>query len=179
MDLRPAMSLEFTLTESTSRFTRDTSPFRQASKSSRKAPLVAQPPAGLALPESGLEPPVVLGELALLVLVLLLLLVLLALRSGAGEEAAPGSASPAPSCSPPAGGEMFETPALGGDPGGVREFEAMRGGEDKFWCCWDARRDVAIFHHNPSASNKNKQLRRELPGSIRANFRFQIALGVV
>lgn len=175
------MSLELTLTESTSRFTRDTSPFRQASKSSRKAPLLAQPPAGLVLAESGLEPPVVLGELALLVLVLLLLvLVLLALRSGAGEEAAFGSASPAPSCSLPAGGDMFAAPAPGGDPGGVREFEAMRGGEDKFCCCcWEARRDVAIFHHKPSASNKNNKLRGELPGSVGANFRFQITFGAV
>lgn len=107
---------------------------RQASNNSRKAPLLAQPPTGLVLVESGLEPPVVLGELALLVLVLLLL-VLLALRSGAGEEAALGSASPLPSCSPPAGGVKFGTPALGGDPGGVRELEAMRGGEDKGWGC--------------------------------------------
>lgn len=131
------MSLELTFTESTSRLTRDTSPFRQASNSSRKAPLLAQPPAGLVPPESGLEPPVVLGELALLMLVLLLLvlLVLLALRSGAGEEAALGSASPAASCSPPAGGEMFATLAPGGDPGGVREVETTRGGEDKAWCC--------------------------------------------
>lgn len=152
------MSLELTLTESTSRFTLDTSPFLQASNNSRKAPLLAQPPPGLVLAEPGLEPPVVLGELALLVLVLLLL-VLLALRSGVGEEAALGSASPAPSGSPPAGGDMFKTPAPGGDPGGVREVEAIRGGEDKFWCCCcEARRDVAIFHHNPSTSNKNNKL---------------------
>lgn len=173
------MSLEFTLTESTSRFTRDTSPFRQASNSSRKAPLLAQPPGGLVLAESGLEPPVVLGELALLVLVLLLL-VLLALRSGAGEEAALASASPAPSCSPPAGGDMFPTPAPGGDPGGVRELEVMRGGEDKFWCCcWEARRDVAIFTTVPLLATKTTSSEGELPGSVGANFRFQIAFGAM
>lgn len=170
------MSFEFTLTESTSRFTRDTSPFRQASKSSRKAPLLAQLLGGLVLAESGLEPPVVLGELAVLVLVLLLLLVL-ALRSGAGEEAALGSASPAASCSPPAGGDMFGTPAPGGDPGGVRELDAMRGGDGKLWCCccWEARRDVAIFTTIPLPATKTTSCEGELPGSVGAHFRFQIA----
>lgn len=58
MDLRPAMSLAFTLPVSTRRFTRVTSPLRQASSSSRKAPLAAPgpgPAAASGLSAAGLD----------------------------------------------------------------------------------------------------------------------------
>lgn len=98
------MSLAFTFTASTSFFTLDTSPFRQASNSSLKAPFAPPPPPllplllqlpllpGLPLSDSGVEPglvplpSVVVGELALLlVLLVVLLLLLLAVRARAGE----------------------------------------------------------------------------------------------
>lgn len=141
------MSLAFTLTVSTSLFTRDTSPFLQASNSSLKAPLVPQPlPPGLALPESGVEPallpPPVVDELVLLELELLLLLVL---RSGAGISAVI-SGSLMLSGSPTTAEQAVSV----GDSRGVRGLESGLGGEDKFccWCCcccWEVRRDVAIF----------------------------------
>ena len=52
MDLRPAMSLALTLPASTRRLTRVTSPLRQASSSSRKAPLG---PAASGLSAAGLD----------------------------------------------------------------------------------------------------------------------------
>lgn len=55
VDLRPAMSLAFTLPVSTRRFTRVTSPLRQASSSSRKAPLAAPGPAASGLSAAGLD----------------------------------------------------------------------------------------------------------------------------
>lgn len=55
VDLRPAMSLAFTLPVSTRRFTRVTSPFLQASSSSRNAPLAAPGPAASGLSAAGLD----------------------------------------------------------------------------------------------------------------------------
>lgn len=164
------MSFAFTLTESTSLFTRDTSPFLQASNSSLKAPLVPQPlPPGLALPESGVEPallpPPVVDELVLLGLVVVLLL--LVLSSGA-EVSGVISGSPTLSDSAPAAGP----PVSGGDSEGVSGLDPGLGGEDKFCCCccccccWEVRRDVAIFaHRSPSGSKKKSG--GELPGSVR------------
>ncbi len=170
VDLRPAMSFAFTLAESTSLFTRDTSPFLQASNSSLKAPLVPQTLSpGLALPESGVEPallpPPVVDELALLELELLLLV----LRSRAGVSAAI-SGSPMLSGSPPAA----EPPVSVGDSGGVRGLGSGLGGEDKFCCCccccWEVRRDVAIFALKSPSGSENSQ--GELPGSVRVKLPF-------
>lgn len=150
--MRPAMSLAFTFTASTSFFTLETSPFRQASNSSLNAPFEPPPPPLLPLllpasplPESGVEPglvplpSVVVGELALLLVLLLLLL--LAVRARAGEvllgEA--GVASPSAALSIPAPRESGAASSVGagGEPGGVTGREEPRGGEDsrEFGCC--------------------------------------------
>lgn len=149
--MRPAMSLAFTFTASTSFFTLETSPFRQASNSSLKAPFAPPPPPlllllllpGLPLPESGVEPglvplpSVVVGELALLLVLLLLLLV----RAGAGEvvvvEAGVTSPSAAFSMAPLWGSGLASSSGAGGEPGGVPGREEPRGGEDsrEFGCC--------------------------------------------
>lgn len=174
VDLRPAMSLAFTFTASTSFFTRETSPFRQASNSSRKAP----PPPPLLpwfpAPDSGVEtelvplPSVGVGELPLLPGPLLPLL-LLAVRAGPGEEAAEaaavvgesGASSPSAASSiAPLGGSGASSAGAGGEPGGPPRREEPRGGEG--WrldggggCCRAARRDVAIFTaQQPPTSNK-------------------------
>lgn len=142
VDLRPAMSLAFTFTASTSFFTRDTSPFRQASNSSLKAPFAPLPPPGLELPESGVEPglvplpSVVVGELALL---LVPLLPLLLVRAGAGEvvvgEAGVTSPSATFSIAPLWGSGVASSLDAGGEPGGVPGREEPRGGEDSRELC--------------------------------------------
>lgn len=116
--MRPAMSLAFTFTASTSFFTLETSPFLQASNNSLKAPF-ASLLSGFPLLESGVEPglvplpSVVVGELALLLVVLLLvvlLLLLLVVRAKAGEvvvgEAGVTSPSPVFSIAAPWGREL-------------------------------------------------------------------------
>lgn len=117
--MRPAMSLAFTFTASTSFFTLETSPFLQASNNSLKAPFAPLLP-GFPLLESGVEPglvplpSVVVGELALLLVVLLLvvvlLLLLLVVRAKAGEvvvgEAGVTSPSPVFSIAAPWGREL-------------------------------------------------------------------------
>lgn len=144
------MSLAFTFSASTSFFTFETSPFRQASNSSLNAPALPV----LVPPESGVEPglvplpSVVVGELA--VLLVLLELELLELRAGAGElllgEA--GVTSPSAGLSPaaPRGGGEASSAGTGGEPGGVAGREEPRGGEDsrELGCC-EERRGVAIF----------------------------------
>lgn len=146
VDLRPAMSLAFTFTASTSFFTLETSPFLQASNSSLKAPFAPMTPmpqlAGLLLPDSGVDPglvalpSVVVGELALLLLVLaLVLLLLLALRARDGDVLVVGEAgfaSPSATLSAPLprGGREASSVDAGGEPGGVKGIEELRGGED-------------------------------------------------
>lgn len=149
--MRPAMSLAFTFTASTTFFTRETSPFRQASNSSLKVPFAPPLPLpllhGLALPESGVElglvplPSVVVGELALLLVLLLLLLLPPAARARAGEvavgEAGVTSQSAVFSIPTGWGSEEASSAGVGGEPGGVTEREEPRGGEDnrEFGCC--------------------------------------------
>lgn len=161
VDLRPAMSFAFTFTASTSFFTLETSPLRQASNSSLKAPfapppllLLLLPLPGSLLPESGVEPAlvplpsVVVGELALLLVLLLLLL-----RAGAGEvvvvgEAGVASPSAVFSILSPWESGVASSVGPGGQPGGVAGREEPRGGEDSKefgCCCWEERRGVAIF----------------------------------
>lgn len=126
------MSLAFTFTASTSFFTRDTSPFRQASNSSLKAPFAPLP-----LPESGVEPglvplpSVVVGELAPPLLPPLLLLLLRAgAGAGAGEVVVVGEAgatSPsAVSIAPLWGSGVASSAGAGEEP---------RGGEDRRELC--------------------------------------------
>lgn len=139
------MSLAFTFRTSTSFFTRETSPFRQASNSSLKAPFGQPPPLllllpGLLLPVSGVETSlvpllsVVVGELALL-------LVLLLLRAGAGEEVVgeAGVTSPSGVLSIPASREsgVASSDGAGGEPAGVMGREEPLVGEDswEFGCC--------------------------------------------
>lgn len=145
--MRPAMSFAFTFTASTSFFTLETSPLRQASNSSLKAPFVPPPllplPGSL-LPESGVEPAlvplpsVVVGELALL---LVLLLLPLLLRAGAGEvvvgEAGVASPSAVFSILSPWESGVASSEGPGGEPGGVPGRGEPRGGEDskEFGCC--------------------------------------------
>lgn len=147
------MSLAFTFSASTSFFTFETSPFRQASNSSLNAPalpVLVPPESGV---EPGLVPSVVVGELAVLLVLLeleLLELLLLELRAGAGElllgEA--GVTSPSAGLSPaaPRGGGEASSAGTGGEPGGVAGREEPRGGEDsrELGCC-EERRGVAIF----------------------------------
>lgn len=144
--MRPAMSFALTFSVSTSFFTLDTSPLRQASKRSLKAPY--EPPplllllAASPLPESGVEPgldplpSVVVGELALL----LVLLLLLAERARAGEAVGDeGAASPSAWLSNAALRESEVASSVGaaGQPGGVAGREEPRGGEEsgEFGCC--------------------------------------------
>lgn len=145
------MSFAFTFTASTSFFTLETSPLRQASNSSLKAPfapppllLLLLPLPGSLLPESGVEPAlvplpsVVVGELALLLVLLLLLL-----RAGAGEvvvvvgEAGVASPSAVFSILSPWESGVASSVGPGGQPGGVAGREEPRGGEDskEFGCC--------------------------------------------
>lgn len=159
--MRPAMSLAFTFTASTSFFTLETSPFRQASNSSLNAPFPPPPPPlplllllllpGLPLPESGVVPglvplpSVVVGELALLLLPPMLLL-LLAVRARAGEEeeavvvgeAVVTSPSAAFSIAPLLGRGVASSMGAGGEPGEVPGRVEPRGGEDSRelgFCC--------------------------------------------
>lgn len=147
--MRPAMSFALTFSASTSFFTLDTSPLRQASKRSLKAPYEPPPPpllllllAASPLPESGVEPgldplpSVVVGELALL----LVLLLLLAERARAGEAVGDeGAASPSAWLSNAALRESEVALSVGaaGQPGGVAGREEPRGGEEsgEFGCC--------------------------------------------
>lgn len=137
------MSFAFTLTASTNFFTRETSPLRQASKSSRKAPLpLLLPPL-----DSGVEPglllplaSVVVGELALLLAALLLdplpLLLPLAVRARTGEAVVlvvgeAGATSPsAVSIAPLCGSGQPSSPDGDGEPDGLPGREEPRGGED-------------------------------------------------
>lgn len=146
VDLRPAMSLALTFTASTSFFTLETSPFRQASNRSLKAPLATLllllllP--GTPLPESGVEPglvplpSVVVGELALL---LVLQLLPQAERAEAGEliagEVGVTSPSGALPIAAPRGDEVASSLGAGGEPGGVTEREEPRGGVLGCCCC--------------------------------------------
>ena len=193
VDFRPAISLAFTLTASTSFFTLDTSPFRQASNSSLNAPFAPPPPPplllplllpplpGLPLPESGVEPglvplpSVVVGELALLLVLLLLLplLLLLAVRARAGEvvvgEAGATSPSAAFSIAPRWGSGVASSAGAGGEPGGVPGREEPRGGEDSrefgcCCCCWEVRRGVAIFTTQQSPLATKTLLTASCPG---------------
>lgn len=131
--MRPAMSLAFTFTASTSFFTLVTSPFLQASNNSLKAPFAPLLP-GFPLLESGVEPglvplpSVVVGELALLLVVLLLvvvLLLLLVVRAKAGEvvvgEAGVTSPSPVFSFAAPWGRELASSMDASRELDGVTE----------------------------------------------------------
>ena len=155
VDFRPAMSLAFTLTESTNLFTRDTSPFRQASNSSLNAPLEPQPPPllpGLELSESGVEPELLTPPVVVDVELVLLLL----LRAGVGMSGETGdsSGSPALSGSEPAGGDIGPSTVAEADPTGGGESELLRGGKERLCCCcWEERRDVAIFTTVPLATS--------------------------
>lgn len=138
------MSFAFTFTESTSRFTRDTSPFRQASNSSLKAPpMPLLPSVGLAAPEPGLEtlllppPDAVVVKLALLA------------SAGAGRsgEARGTSIPPLHSLSPSGGPTAEVSRAIGGEAGGAPEIEPFLGGDCKVFCCCcccEERRGTAI-----------------------------------
>lgn len=153
VDLRPAMSLAFTFTASTSFFTLETSPFLQDSNSSLNAPLAAAPPLppARALPESGVDPglvplpSVLVGELAVLLvqllellleLLLLLLLGLVVVAVVVGE-AGVTSPSGALSVAAPWGNAEASSAGVGGETGGVTVREDPRGGEDstEFDCC--------------------------------------------
>lgn len=132
--MRPAMSLAFTFTASTSFFTLETSPFLQASNNSLKEPFAPLLP-GFPLLESGVEPglvplpSVVVGELALLLVVLLLvvvlLLLLLVVRAKAGEvvvgEAGVTSPSPVFSIAAPWGRELASSMDASRELDGVTE----------------------------------------------------------
>lgn len=145
--MRPAMSLAFTFTASTSFFTLDTSPFRQASNSSRKAPLALVPlgplPPAAALPESGVDTALVallsvlLGELALLLLELLLLELPLLERASAGLVGEAGLTSPSARLSTAAPGdpEPASSAPGGGDTGGLTCRDVLRDGVDSTGCC--------------------------------------------
>ncbi len=146
------MSLAFTFTESTSLFTRDTSPFRQASNSSLNAPPAPHTPSsGLAAPEPGLWLPAVALELMLLQLPSTASAV--AGRSGeeADEEEAAADSIVAPphSAAPEAEGlnKVVDSGIIAdGDSGGGDAITAFRGDGCRLlcWCCED-RRDTAIF----------------------------------
>ncbi|KAF3850602.1 hypothetical protein F7725_012374 [Dissostichus mawsoni] len=136
VDFRPAMSFAFTFTESTSLFTRETSPFRQASNSSLKAPPLL-PSAGLEAPDPGLEtllplPPevVVVEKLALLG----------STETGRSGEAGATSIPPAHSLSL-SGGTIR---AIGGGEPGAAKRELFLGGDCIVLCCCEERRDTAI-----------------------------------
>lgn len=138
------MSFAFTFTESTSLFTRETSPFRQASKSSLKAPPMLLPPSmGLAAPELGLEtlslllqpPPDVVG----------LKLVLLARVGAAGSGEARSVSIPTLHSLSFSGVEVSS--AIGAEVGGGANTELFRGGDCKLLCCCcccEERRGTAI-----------------------------------
>ncbi len=145
------MSLAFTFTESTSLFTRDTSPFRQASNSSLNAPHTPSP--GLAASEPGLWLPAVALELMLLQLELPSTASAVAGRSGeeAEEEEAAADSIVAPphSAAPEAEGlnKVIDSVIIAdGESGGVDAITAFRGDGCRLlcWCCED-RRDTAIF----------------------------------
>lgn len=138
------MSFAFTFTESTSLFTLDTSPLRQASNNSLNAPpMPLLPSVGLVAPEPGLEtlllppPEVVVVELALLA------------RTGAGRsgEARTMSIPPLHSLSFSGLPTAEVSRAIGGEAGGAPEIELFLGGDCKVLCCCcccEERRDTAI-----------------------------------
>lgn len=143
------MSFAFTFTESTSLFTRETSPLRQASNSSLKAPpMLLLASVGLAAPEPGLEPLLLLQppppppEAAVLKLVLVA-------RVGAGRSGEAGLISvPTLHSLSLSGGPTAEVSrAMGGEAGGAADTELFRGGDCELFCCCcccDERRDAAI-----------------------------------
>lgn len=141
------MSFAFTFTESTSLFTRDTSPLRQASKSSLKAPpMLLLASVGLAAPEPGLETLLLLlqppPEAVVLKLVLLA-------RAGAARSGEARLISiPTLHSLSFSGGPTAETSrAMGGEAGGAADTELFLGGDCKPFCCCcccDERRDAAI-----------------------------------
>lgn len=141
------MSFAFTFTESTSLFTRETSPLRQASKSSLKAPPMLLPPSmGLAAPELGLETLLLLLQPPPDVVVLKL--VLLA-RVGAAKsgEARSVSIPTLHSLSFSGGATAEVSSAIGGEVGGRADTELFRGGDCKLLCCCcccEERRGTAI-----------------------------------
>lgn len=152
------MSFAFTFTESTSLFTRDTSPFRQASNSSLNAPPAPHTPSpGLSASEPGLWLPAVALELMLLQLELpRAAAAASAAEAGrSGEEAEeeeaaaesivapPHSAAPAPEGL----NKLVDSGIIAdGDSGGGDAITAFRGDGCRLlcWCCED-RRDTAIF----------------------------------
>lgn len=150
------MSLAFTFTESTSLFTRDTSPFRQASNSSLNAPPAPHTPSpGLSASEPGLWLPAVALELMLLQLELPNAAAAVAGAGRSGEEAEeeeaaaesivapPHSAAPAPEGL----NKLVDSGIIAdGDSGGGDAITAFRGDGCRLlcWCCED-RRDTAIF----------------------------------
>lgn len=189
VDFRPAMSLALTLPASTRRFTRVTSPLRQASSSSRKAPLPAPGPgpAGCSgLSAAGLEAADDDEDEAEDEEPELLLLLLLAAGGGRGGPAAVvlsglsgrGGRSGPPSRPPPAEGGASpsgparlwrgaEGAAAAADRLGLRGGEAaggeagVGGGGGWWWCC--ERRVAAIFRPQPRHCGNGGSARPSLP----------------
>lgn len=135
------MSLAFTFTESTNRFTRDTSPFRQASKSSLNAPPAPHTTSpGLVAPEPGLWLPAVALELMLLQLELPSAAAVAAGAGRSGEEAEAAAVSvvaPSHSAAPVADGlsKLAESGIIAeGDSGGGEAIAALRGDGCRVLC---------------------------------------------
>lgn len=141
------MSFALTFTESTSLFTRDTSPLRQASNSSLKAPPMPLPPSlGLGAAEPGLDTPLLLPPPEAVVLKLALLA-----RAGPGRsgEALAASVPPLHSLSVSGAPVAEASRAIGGEAGGAADKKALLGGDWRLLCCCcccccEERRDTAI-----------------------------------
>lgn len=133
------MSFALTFTESTSLFTRDTSPLRQASNSSLKAPPTPLLPSlGLGAPEAGLERPLPPPE------VVVMKLALLARVGPAGSgEALAASAPPLHSLSVSGAPATEAKRATGGEAGGLADRKPLLGGDCRLLCC-EERRGTAI-----------------------------------
>lgn len=150
------MSFALTFTESTSLFTRDTSPLRQASNSSLKAPPIPLLPSlGLGAPEAGLERPLLLlppppPEVVVVKLALLA-------RVGptrSGEALAAASAPPLHSLSVSGAPAAEARRAIGGEAGGAADRKPLLGGDWRLLCC-EERRGTAI---TAALAGDNKEL---------------------
>lgn len=146
------MSFALTFTESTSLFTRDTSPLRQASNSSLKAPpMPLLPSLGLGAPEAGLETPLLPPPPEAVVLKLALLAMVGPTRSG---EARAASAPPLHSLSVSGAPAAEARRAIGGEAGGAADRKPLLGGDWRLLCC-EGRRGTAI---TAALAGDNKEL---------------------